>query len=473
MRNQKLKMSHFFNCLKGVVVVLCVLSAILHIVLKHTGMELIQVPNMFAKTRHGNDDNINRNTTYVLPPSPLGQTDDIPARRVMAAFPANHRESDPGWQEIFGPNRAEACEITSKMVITRHDLDVAGSSSDLDVIKWRLSTFDRNGTRKTVGGDDLYVTYTAHGQTEPTAVAQITDLGNGDYTLSFVNSPTVSTTDNNGTKVTETHGTLSVVLEQSCRMGRLYPPLKEQWQTSGGINQFYWVDHIPAPQTIAEFVPPNRDGAIDLGQYHAVAVVGDSLLGQFVCREHFDGCTAIRPRLLYSMVQSPLNTLTVASHFSSLIRQVLTRLQQHHRPGPGDGPVVALMLGSGVWDVLADRQSSADFEDHLEACRILITSTQAAFPDVKIFWKSMTAMHIHKVVEGNQDWTHIQRIYYMSNSRAHRLYELQRIVMKELNTTVLDVFPTTYLSAHWTRRGDGRHYQPNLNQMALSYFYPS
>lgn len=402
------------------------------------------------------------NTTYVLPNS--GDPDPIPVKRVMAAFP-QPKESDPGWKIIFEGNNT-GCEITSQIVITRRDL--MGAEPAVDSKKWwMLSTFDQHGSRKTIGGDEIYVTYTANGQEVPTAIALVTDLRNGDYQLEFVSSPILpaSTILSN---LTETTGVLSVVLEHSCHIGYLAPPNKKSWPTMGAINQFYKVNNIAAPLSISQFRHPNLNGSIDLNHYHAVAVVGDSMVGDLVCRRHFDGCPPIRHRMAYSMIQAPLNTRTVSSHFLLPVRAALQKFRPRHADDP-----LALIVGSGVWDILADADSAGghNFEDHLEACRMFISSTQAAFPNLSIFWKSMTAMHIHRVAS-NQDWEHIQRVYYMSNSRARQLYELQKTVMKEFNVTVLDVFAATYLSAHQTIYGDGRHYMSELNELTLSYFYP-
>jgi hypothetical protein len=57
---------------------------------------------------------------------------------------------------------------------------------------WELHTLDQTGAPKDVGGDDFYVTYTDdavvkhNNDHHPTAVAEITDLQNGSYRLSFV-----------------------------------------------------------------------------------------------------------------------------------------------------------------------------------------------------------------------------------------------------------------------------------------------
>jgi hypothetical protein len=53
------------------------------------------------------------------------------------------------------------------------------------------------------------------------------------------------------------------------------------------------------------------------------------------------------------------------------------------------------------------------------------------------------------------------------------LYQQQtRLMMDELFVPVLDVHEASYLSANWTRPGDGRHFVPAYNKKILSWFYP-
>ena len=153
-------------------------------------------------------------------------------------------------------------------------------------------------------------------------------------------------------------------------------------------------------------------------------------------------------------------------------------------------PSKALLLGSAIWDVLASPQeqrpvhrhlhqnSSSDqgtsmFQDHLNACHYFITTIQKEYPNLKILWKSPTAMHIH-VVDPENPVNHatksgssnekpttvslLQRVRYMSSSRMYHLYQLQRNLMQELDVPFLDIYEATYLSASWTLSGDGRHY---------------
>ncbi|CAB9499766.1 expressed unknown protein [Seminavis robusta] len=460
--------------------------------------------------------------TYVFPLD--GSPDRMTKNRVMMAFPEN-KEQDAGWQAAFGEHMTP-CPVTSLIRVYRSDLITLTESL------WTLETLDSKRRPKAVGGDEYYITYTAEGHTEPTAIAYIHDWNNGNYSFHFVSSPTAPEQQNLQDLAERSTGTLTVVLEQSCGMGRLAPPLKQYWHTSGAINQVYKLDGIPAPKHIQRFQFPNQDRRINLGQYHQVVMMGDSMFGQFACGDPAPDDPPFKCRAFQSnvfrgkQIEAALQTETmtrpffVRTHEDLLdandialkkVQQALverSRLKGTMRKGelfPRDGrgqimfsfnhlrtiqglpeiiPTtneikeqlhIALVIGSGVWDILADDEGAGgqDFSSHLVACEQLILSIRETYPRVALYWKSMTAMHIHAVAneENGQDWIYIRRVYYMSNSRARHLDELQKALMKKLNVQVLDVFDATYYGAHKARTGDGRHYKADFNERMLSWFY--
>lgn len=206
-----------------------------------------------------------------------------------------------------------------------------------------------------------------------------------------------------------------------------------------------------------------------------MVVLGDSLLGQFVCAENdrpsLQRCATFRPNVWKgNLVQAALNSKTVQVPFISRARSDLIQVLMLHPSARR----IAFVVGSGVWDILADdtSQGGVDFTNHLQACRLWVTTIRQEFPNVDLYWKSMTAMHIHQVAKDMPNWASIKRSYYMSNSRARRLDVLQKQLMAELNITVLDLYPATFFSAHMSRFGDGRHYKPEFNQRTLNWFYP-
>jgi len=465
-----------------------------------------------------------------------GKLDPNPYRRVLAAidFVASskfkptdiNKQVDKDELAIQLPlfddrnNRlipSSRCSVTSQMKITRHE---DAEDEDANSGYWMLHTFGPDGLPKQVGGDEFYITfYKAGKRSDPMAIADIRDLNNGTYRLNFVQSPTSANVVSGGNNKTAV-GLLEVILEQTCGIGSLPPPLKQNWSVSGAINQFYRIPNVTAPNTILPFLPPNLDHAIDLNPYDQVLVLGDSLLGQFVCAENdrpsLDNCAKFRPKIQkFNVIQAALHNDTLQTPFLMRIRQDMTRLrrlleaqeqqllqqqaqeqlkqrlqqrlqQQNNNTNSTTTPVpvpvvatstprLALVIGSGVWDILADdtSQGGVDFTNHLQACRDWIETIRREFSTVDIYWKSMTAMHIHQVAAGNPaTWATIRRSYYMSTSRAKRLYQLQNQLMANMSIPVLDLYPGTFFAAHMSRVGDGRHYKSEWNQLSLEWFYP-
>ena len=110
---------------------------------------------------------------------------------------------------------------------------------------------------------------------------------------------------------------------------------------------------------------------------------------------------------------------------------------------------------------------------------MFIVAIRHRFPLVDLVWKSPMAVHIHVVdlerVEQHDKETAslfgINRIRYMSSSRAKFLYDAQKQLMKSLDVPLLDIFEATYLSSDRLYPSDGRHYRPNLNRLMLGWFY--
>jgi len=139
-------------------------------------------------------------------------------------------------------------------------------------------------------------------------------------------------------------------------------------------------------------------------------------------------------------------------------------------------------MGSALWDLLSDaalsKMGSNSFDDCLKTARELIYRIRERYPNISIYWKSPSAVHIHVVpipktiasVSRTQPYL-VSRTKYMSSSRVERLHHEQIKLMRELNVPVLDIYEASYLSADWLFVGDGRHYRPELNYKFLSWFY--
>ena len=62
---------------------------------------------------------------------------------------------------------------------------------------------------------------------------------------------------------------------------------------------------------------------------------------------------------------------------------------------------------------------------------------------------------------------------YMSSARTKILHEAQKLLMKEMNVTYIDLYDGYYLSAYYTRPGDGRHFETEVNTLLLDWYYPT
>jgi len=321
--------------------------------------------------------------------------------------------------------------------------------------KWLIQTYSNNdNTPKSVGGDEFYVTYTADGGNTDhfTAAARITDLHNGKYELEFVASPT-NLVDN-----TTSHGALRIYHEYTCGIGQLNPPTKMNWTSGGGLNIVYDLTEVPRP-----YIRPfdmNQSTHVSLQKYDRIYAIGDSLMEQFARDTSYSNLVSLRIRgiLTSSTVHTFLNSALAA----------MKRI--------GKNQTTAFLIGHFVFEILAGEhgEHADDFADHCHAIRHYIDKLREAASlhnNVDVFWKSGSAMQLHAV--SGKSWFTIDRVNYMSSSRARHLYEIQRDLMLDLQIPVLDVYEFTYLSADWLKEGDGRHYQPELTQKLVSQFYKS
>ena len=329
--------------------------------------------------------------------------------------------------------------------------------------QWKLQSLTIDGEAKTVGGDEYYITYADDSLSNSsimTAVAFVSDRQDGSYGLSFVTSPSLNAT----TKLSGI-GRVTIILQYSCGFGHLAPPVKLNWNTSGAINSRYVVKNRRAPP-METFVPPS---GVDLTRYEQVVAIGDSTMKHFV--EHN------QPNMFWpGHVGGALSSRTVDKPFSRPNKMMnpsfLSQIQSQVTSTREKFGNVALLMGSGVWDILADDViQGSEFQDHRVAVRLLITSVRQMFPDIDLYWKSHTAMHVHRVADQN-DWREMRRVFYMSTSRSYDLYRYQKDIMTELNVTLLDIYPATYLSAEFLEFGDGRHYTKEFNKRLLDWFYP-
>ena len=353
------------------------------------------------------------------------------------------------------------------------------SQVKVNVQDWSLTTYAQDGTLKQRGGDQLFIYYEDPSIKETTCVARPTDHGNGTYSLEFTKSPSLNTNTTLGAK-----GRLIVWLEYSCGVGKIMRPFKDHWGTSGAILTNWTADDVPKPP-MKQFVHPNLDKNIDLGQMKVVLVAGDSVMKQFVSPSFNK---FYWKNLAYTKSsRTPPSPLLLRSYGAQL--QKITQRLRRLRPLFNDpNNNVALVLGFAAWslqkpfgngDAPIPGQVYSDedlFPEHTQALSVLIKQLRRRFPNLKIFWKTGEYMHLHVVArdKGN-DWLKVkERLAYMSQHRTQLLYEKQKQLMRGLNIPILDMMEATYLMPDCHRvPGDTMHYDIQTNKMMISWFYPN
>jgi hypothetical protein len=324
---------------------------------------------------------------------------------------------------------------------------------------WLIQSIDENGRNKTVGGDEFYVTYSDSATNYTSmacAVALVDDQGNGAYRLRFSTTPMASKLSN-----IPSVGTFKVSLQYTCGIGQIPQPSKNSWPT-GGYCMASWTRKNVTQPPIRQFTPPTD---IDFSPYSLVVSFGDSLMEGLV-RGAGKGAYFRNQTSFKANIWQFLNLETLPL--------VQLRLDQFHAKEL-NASNVALVLGSSVWDILEqDNIQGRGFKDHLEACRQFIQSTQEKYPHVALYWKSPSALHIHRVRQSCFTRKSCNKqLRYMSNSRAKYLYEEQKKIAHEMSIPFIDLFEAYYLSADWTMWSDGRHFVSEFNRRVLSWLYSS
>lgn len=355
---------------------------------------------------------------------------------------------------------------------------------------WELQTFDEQGNPKTIGGDEFYITYTDKARYEYqnqnsskyfhmlpfTAAAWVTDLMNGRYLLDFQASPffTDSFTD-----LVES-GVLAIYFQYTCQTGRMGPQRKLEWTFGGNTVASYKSGILPAPP-IRSFDIPVEVGRPQFHDFDTIIPIGDSLLQQFL--EPFG--------LHFDNIWKSLNSSNVV-RWKRALREEIGKKKHLVQE------TTAIVTGSCIWDILEDQNvttsttdGSSEWSDHRFALQEFLGHVRLKYPNVTLFWKSCTGVHIHVPVlyrehEEYQRRHMHRRLRCMSTSRAAGLYSIQKetiqreILRREKEGEVsssckqrlffLDVYPAYYLSAYHARDGDGLHYGWGMNRQALSWF---
>jgi len=332
-----------------------------------------------------------------------------------------------------------------------------------------LKSYTFDGDPKTNGGDEYYITYSMPENEKgyPDAVAYSKDLGDGTYELHFV-QPLLPGPDSKARPAAISGGgTVSVILQYTCGIGGLMPPTKSGWSTTGGAVNRRWtatVDTSVVPPVVMarDRSMPEQFG-FAFSNYKNTFAVGDSLLAQFVGGRTSEERQRQTNMSFDDYMQSSLKTATL-NYFLVRVRLLLQENDIYGNKGSNS----ALILNSGVWDILDNNKWQPNFDDHLEAVKQYIQAVQE-MTDAQIYWKSMTAMHTNIVTNP----LGFDRVRYMSSTRAKSINDAQVELMRDLNIPVLAMYNMTYEAQEHMRPGDGRHYTIFFNDLLMDYFYPT
>ena len=341
--------------------------------------------------------------------------------------------------------------------------------------KWTMVTLDEDGNHKSHGGDEFYITYEdfndpAFNKVEVSAVSIPTHVGNGIYQLEFVSSPVrydedpkESYTDAAG------RGVLTIYYQYTCGMGELARPYKKHWKDCGTSRSSTQLYNVSSP-IIRKFVPPNI--SVNLASYKKVICFGDSIMNN-LCGMYWNKFRVRKPNVYcHGNVGVEYALGTVDGLYAKLV-------DWHHKDlqaaANTSSSTVALLLGSAVWDILEPRSKSHQgqyFEDHIQACKKMIESVRANYPNVDIVWKSPQGLHVQALKPPCfEDWNCIKRTKYMSSTLAQVLWKQQKKLMDELNVPFVDLYEASSLSADQLMPGDGRHYRYLINEKMMDFMY--
>jgi hypothetical protein len=334
---------------------------------------------------------------------------------------------------------------------------------------------------KTYGGDEIYVEWQSmtESTTPDMGVAHVTDRHDGTYLLDFIRPPIVQYNqtsssygnNNNATRKSSSNvGRLTIYYDYSCGIGGIFAPHKDQFVRAGEIHTSWSQDGIPRPD-IQDFVPPNRNHAVDLSKYHAVIAFGDSLMLQLV-RQYVNG-GFWSPNIIYEA--------NVCQCLSDPVQDVKDLLHKFHSwhgtqivAASNQSQSIAVIVGSAVWDALRGCVR-ADLIDHHVAIREFVTTIQSIYPNMDLYWKSPSTVALHRrssLKDILNNTVLLQRSRYISDTVLRQLYSVQKSLMMELQVPFLDMFDAYFLSLPWTLPGSALHYEDYISSLLLSYYWP-
>jgi hypothetical protein len=267
---------------------------------------------------------------------------------------------------------------------------------------WTLTTLDKHGNKKHIGGDEFYIVYRDNSLKEtsedPTAIALIQDYENGTYTLDFITIPTKPPNPLPPNPLGfKSLGNLTVYFDYTCGIGSMAPPSKRHWDNKGSTSAVFTRQHVPQPP-IRTFQHPTK--SVNMSSFDFVNFIGASTMRNLV--DNADERWQSRVHLQQDF-RSTLNTTTVDA-FVRKINRPETLQQQYGNNNNSNPKNVALILGSDVWDILSgDPNQGSGFEDHLLACARAVQLARQVYPNVTILWKYVQTLSSNTIACSRMD----------------------------------------------------------------------
>jgi hypothetical protein len=335
-----------------------------------------------------------------IPKAPFLQADDLVRESLgQDVFSSN--------DEAKNPLLSSHCHVTTQYrLLIDHAQDQDGEDWSL----WTLhSLFGPDSKPKKQGGDEIYVEWRRadSNNNDDVLVALVQDQGDGSYSLEFVIPPLLvaanAASSNKGpseslstsfsaatTATTTTKGTLNIYLDYSCGLGDVMPPGKDDWNRAGEIQTIFVKGGIQRPRA-RPFQPPNSEYDLDLSKYDVVISFGDSIMLQFARR--YKTPKFFHKHLFWSQnTNQPLSSPEEAD-------AMVAKLKEWHGPQIADAAAqnqtVAAVTGTALWDILRGRIRPG-LREHVAAIRRFLVKSQQTFPNVHFYWKSPSAIHLHR-----------------------------------------------------------------------------
>ncbi len=452
---------------------------------------------------------------YTVPNSPDLSIGEWLRKRIKIPKANSKSNSTTGTLHTY-LNPLSTCSPTSQIRIRNKQLHVQENDTSIKS-SWIIEALDEKGRKKSIGGDEFFITYTDNNDTRvntnstsnstqktemPTAVAITKDNRDGTYDLDFVSppSPQLQTyLPNEENELLNVRlGTLRISIVFTCGIGRMTRPTKDEWVDGGHLysdRHTYYISNVTAPPIRQVKLPnmnlhtsaststsPSNSSAsdfIDMSRHERVICFGDSMVrnlcGMFPKQHYQQSNMEVRGK-----VGSILRSDTLDYVFDILDEDYGEDLN-NSKASSSSTTSLALILDSANWELEGNSGPLPGhyFNNSLQMYYEYVQGIRARYPNVTLYWKSPQAIHPTALMRGSTSRFKCyekkacrDRVRYASLSSMEYLYWEQKRIMKELDVPFLDLWEVSYVSESWHKEGDAAHYKPDFNKYLLDFFYP-